>query len=119
MVRRDTNKKESVPIKELKRRTSEMLEEIQSGLFEKAKKLLNGALVEADNMASVKGAISGKKIALVPLCGDTECEDMLKSETGGAKVLNIPEKQPAKLGKSKCIVCGKKAQYFGRVAKSY
>ena len=63
--------------------------------------------------------LKGKKIAFTPLCENVKCEDNLKFESEGAKVLNIPNKQPLKLGKSACVMCKKKAEYFAYIGKSY
>lgn len=57
-----------------------------------------------------------KKIALVNLCSSVDCEDDLKFKSEGAKVLNI---DGSKKASGKCVVCGKKADYVGRVGKSY
>ena len=67
----------------------------------------------------LKKKVDGKKIAFAPLCNSRDCEDKLKFESGGAKVLNIPEKQPSELGKSKCVICGAKADYLAYIGKSY
>ena len=42
---------------------------------------------------------------------------MSQFKTNGAKVLNIDESK--KIKNQKCVVCGKKANYIGRVGKSY
>lgn len=114
--RRDTGKKESVKLKDLDKYISRVLEEIQDNLFERAKKLLYDNIVECKNMKELEKAILGKKIAFSPLCGILECEDDLKAKTG-AKVLNIPDNQSAKLGD--CVVCDEKAKYWAYIAKSY
>jgi len=119
LVRRDNGKKENVNLKDLDKAIENTLGDIQKNLYLRAEKSLNGALTNAENKDSLKKAVLEKKIALVPLCGKIECEDSLKFESGGAKVLNIPEKQPAGLNKAECIICGKKAEYFGYAGKSY
>ena len=119
VVRRDNNKKEIVKFKEVNKKVGEILEDIQKALFEKAKKLLDGAIVQLDSKQEMKKAIENRRIVFAPLSNNAECEDLLKFESGGAKVLNIPEEQPKNLDKSKCIVCGKKADYFAYIGKSY
>jgi len=117
LVRRDDGKKENVAVKDLKKRVWDVLTDIQRGLLKKAEKKLSGAIVNCRALGEVKKAVNGKKIAFAPLCGKRECEDNLKSETGGAKVLNIPFKQPK--GGGKCVGCGGKVEYWGYVGKSY
>lgn len=115
VVRRDSGEKEAVAIGKVKSRVEGLLDEIQENLLAKAEKMLKDAIVKTASLADVKTAISKKKIALAPLCKSRECEDNLKAESGGAKVLNISEEKAS----GNCIMCGKKADYFGRVGKSY
>ncbi len=119
VYRRDNAKKEAIKLKELKTKIGEMLEEIQKSMHKKAQELLKNAIIEVSALDELKKAVEGKKIGFVPLCKSRECEDELKFKSGGAKALNIPEEQPSKLGKSVCIMCKKKAEYFAYVGKSY
>ncbi len=119
IIRRDNGKKETVPFKELKEKVFDTLADIQDNLFKKAEKMLRDAVVTEKNIDEIKKGVLNKKIALAPLCGEVACENDLKFQSGGAKVLNIPEKQPKELGKSNCAVCKKKANYFAYVGKSY
>jgi len=117
VVRRDSGKKEKVSIVKLKKRVGELLEDIQKGLLKKAEKTLKGAIVKVDDLEGLKKAVGDKKIAFAPLCRGRDCEDNLKFKSGGAKVLNIPSVQPKGIGY--CVVCGKEADYWGYVGKSY
>jgi len=118
-VRRDNGNKESVAVKDVKRRASEILTEIQHNLFDRAKKKLFSAIVNIGQLKDLKIIIANKKIGFAPLCSFSECEERLKFESKGVKVLNIPEEQPRELAKTKCIICSKKADYFCYVGKSY
>ncbi len=119
LVRRDTGEKEIVKIKDISKVVEKRLGEIQNNLFEKAKRLLEGAIVKSEELEEVKKAIKNKKIAFVPLSGEREDEDMLKFETEGAKVLNIPYEQPSDVDKKKDIISRKKAKYYAYVGRSY
>ena len=119
LVRRDNGKKETIKIKDLDKKVLEVLEDIQTNLFKKAEKLLKDNILEVGTLQELKKAINDKKIGFVPLCNNKEIEDSLKFESGGAKVLNIPYDQPSGLQKAKCIISGKKADYFAYVGKSY
>jgi prolyl-tRNA synthetase len=119
ITRRDNGKKETVKFSDVKKEVSKLLEEIQESMYKKAEKMLRDNLVKVEDLKDLKFAIKEKKIALAPLCGGRECEDMLKFESGGAKVLNIPFEQPKDLDKAKCILCDEKAEYFAHVGKSY
>ena len=119
LVRRDNGKKESVKLKDLKQKVEEELEDIQKCLFNKAEKLLKENIIKVKNLKEIGETIKNKKIAFAPLCGDESCEGDLKTGTLGVKVLNVPEKQPSELEKSKCSICAKKADYFAYIGKSY
>jgi prolyl-tRNA synthetase len=117
MVRRDTGEKIIVKEKEIKNKFKELLKEIQENLFNNAKKFLDSNIIKTDNLEGLKKAIKNKKIAFVPWCGCSHCEEKLKDKTSGAKSLNIPFNQK-KLNK-KCIGCKSKAEYYTYFAKSY
>ena len=116
LVRRDTNEKRVVKIQDIKKIAKAVLEDIQSNLLKKAKKLLYDNIIKAERYNEVEKAIKDKKIAFAPLCKSAECEDNLKFKTQGAKVLNIPENQPKK---TRCILCNKDSGYWAYIAKSY
>ncbi|MFH0978683.1 MAG: proline--tRNA ligase [Candidatus Woesearchaeota archaeon] len=118
LVRRDTSKKQPVPIADLKDTVKEVLDDIQKSLFDKAKKLMHDTVVEASNFEQLKNAVDNNKIVLAPYCDNSECEDLIKDKAGGAKALNIPLKQPSIKGK-KCVYCGKEASFMVYFGKSY
>jgi hypothetical protein len=60
--------------------------------------------------------IADQKVGIIPLCKNIECEDMIKVETKGAKAVFISEE---KIKSEKCIICGKKAEYFVYAGKVY
>lgn len=117
MVRRDTGKKETVKTNDINKKVKKTLENIQDNLFKKATKFLENSIVKVSTVDKLKKAVKDKKLALAPFCGETGCEDWIKDKTGGAKTINIPFKQPKKLGK--CVHCNKKAKYVVYFAKSY
>jgi len=118
VVKRNTGKKQDIKVKDLKKRIPELLEEMQSELYKKAEKLLKNSMTKVEDMKQLQKVISGEKIALVPMCKSVKCEDYVKDKTGGAKTLNIPEKQLTIKGK-KCIWCKEQADYWVYVGKSY
>lgn len=116
VVRRDTGEKYFIKIAKLKKEINKILEDIQNNLFIKARKLLNDNTVKVRNFKELENAIKNKKIALASLCSSIECEDNLKFKTKGAKVLNIDDKRKTV---GICVMCGKRANYVGRIGKSY
>jgi len=117
IFRRDNFKKQSIKIANLKVEIKKILDDIQKSLYKKAEKLLKENISKTNSLEELKKLIRNKKIVLTPLCSSVECEDMLKFETEGAKVINIPEEQPDQKGF--CVICNKPAEYIARVAKSY
>lgn len=117
MVRRDSGEKTTLKFSETAKKSKEILTEIQDNLLEKAKEKLYSNIEESDEINKIKNLIKDKKIVLTPLCNSIKCEDQLKSDLNGAKVLNIPDSQPKK--KSKCIICNKDANYWAYIGKSY
>ncbi len=118
IVQRTNGKKKIVKLTELKQKIPKLLEQIQNQLYKDAENLLQSSIKKANNLEETQSVIKNKKIALVPLCDNNKCEKILKEKTSGAKTLNIPLKQPSIKGK-KCILCGKQADYFVYVGKSY
>lgn len=117
LVRRDTNEKKPVKIKDVKQEVSEMLEAMQTNLFNKAQQFMQDSIVEAKNMKEFINAIKNKKLVKAPWCNNPACEEEIKDKTGGAKSLNIPFDQNNV--SDKCVCCGKDASAFTFFAKSY
>ena len=117
VARRDNGKKETLSLTGLNKKIEEELEDIQNSLFTKAKKLLKTSIVECKTLNEVNKALSEKKIAFAPIVNSADVEDSLKDKTAGAKVLNIPDKQPKEKGK--CVVSGDMADYWAYIGKSY
>tara|TARA_Y100000310_G_scaffold183970_1_gene184132 strand:- start:3115 stop:4545 length:1431 start_codon:yes stop_codon:yes gene_type:complete len=117
LVRRDTGEKLFIKETEMVVKVKELLVDIQNGLYEKSKKLTLDNMVNVKDTKELKKAIKDKKLAKAFWCGDQGCEEMLKDQTGGAKILNMPLDQPKKFGK--CVYCGKDGKYLAYIAKSY
>lgn len=118
IFRRDTEKKESVKIKDIKKEIDKLLEEIQDNLFKKAENLLNKNLDKAETFEDAKRKIKNNKLVLVPLKNSAKVEDILKEKLAGVKTLNRPLSQQPVKGK-KCIISGEEADYWVYIGKSY
>ncbi|MBT3406530.1 proline--tRNA ligase [Candidatus Woesearchaeota archaeon] len=118
LVRRDTSEKLFVKREELNDKLSELLETMQSDLLENARKFMGSSTVEANSWEEVEQAIKDKKMIKMQWCCESECEDLMKDETGGAKTLNMPFGEKVKEG-AKCTHCGKDAKAVVYLAKSY
>jgi prolyl-tRNA synthetase len=116
VVRRDNGKKQSIKISDLKKQVPKILEDIQKSLFERSKELFNSKIEKVNSLEKLKKIIKNKKVGLVPLCKNQECEDILKTETSGAKALFIDSEN---VDGKKCIICEKDADYWVYAGKSY
>lgn len=86
--------------------------------FKKGIKLLNSSIEKTEDKRKLLELIKEKKVVMVPLCSSVKCEEILKEDTGGAKVLFIdPEK--TSVNGIKCIICKKPASYWVYVGKTY
>lgn len=117
LVRRDTNKKEHVKIKDLDKEVKTTLEDIQNSLFTKAKKYLDSSIKKTTDWKEFLKIIKDKQIALSLFCGEIKCEDWIKDKTGGASSRCIPLNQERVTGK--CVHCDKEAKFWAYFAKSY
>ncbi len=99
----------------IRKEVEAMLEEIQAGMFRRAKKQLEGSISSATSMDDFEKALDMKMLAKAFFCSEKECEDSTKERTKGATTRAIPFDQPGEIGA--CIGCGKqgkKLAYFGR-----
>jgi len=95
---------------------TDVLEEMQVELYNRAEKLLLENQKETDNEEELIKLISEKQMVKVPLCRDEKCEESLKSKAGGAKALFIAEGDATS---SKCVHCSSDAEYFVYFGKTY
>jgi prolyl-tRNA synthetase len=116
--KRNDGKKIFVKIKDLKTEVPKLLEQMQTELYESAEKFLKKSVTKTESKQELIKFIDDKKMVLVPMCREQKCEEEIREKTGGAKTINIPEKQPEIHGK-KCVHCGKQADYWVYIAKSY
>jgi len=117
LVRRDNGKKQPIKINQLQQLASKTLIDIHNSLYNKANKFLKDNTVNAKNISELKTAINNKKLVKTCWDGTLKSEDLIKDETGGAKILCITDETP-KPG-AKCVYSGKKAKHMVYIAKSY
>lgn len=83
VVRRDNRHKESVPVKEIKKRIPEILEEMQADLFAASKQHLDESIVEVKTFDQLIEATNNRKLVYAPFCGGILCEEQIKDKTTG------------------------------------
>lgn len=118
IVRRDTREKIVVALDEIETRLSEILEDIQKALFEKAKAFRDSHIHTATNMDEMKD-IAENQIGFIRAmwCGDDACEEAIKDQTGGVTSRCIPEEQEEI--SNVCVCCGKPAKHMVYWGKAY
>ena len=109
-VRRDNGDKISVALSELTSKVPELLDAVQRGLFDKAKKNLDEHIFEAHSLEEAKQLQEEKGGFIKTMwCGELDCELKMKEQAGMSSRC-IPFKQE-NLGDT-CPICGKKAKHM-------
>ncbi len=109
-VRRDNFEKISVSLDELTVKVPELLENVQQGLFDKAKQNLDSHIFEAHSLEEAKRLQEEHGGFIKTMwCGDLECELAMK-EKAGMTSRCIPFEQEH-LGDT-CPICGKPAKHM-------
>ncbi len=113
IVRRDTLEKIQIKIEDVPMKVEELLEQIQTNLYERALKRRDSMIYETDDYEEFKEIAATKPgFILTNWCGNTACEDKVKEETG-LKSRCIKEDYEEGL----CPFCKEKSKYkiyFGR-----
>ena len=109
-VRRDNGEKISVALSELTAKVPELLDAVQQGLFDKAKKNLDEHIFEAHSLEEAKQLQEEKGGFIKTMwCGELDCELKMKEQAGMSSRC-IPFAQE-KLGEV-CACCGKPAKHM-------
>ena len=117
VVRRDTGKKESIPLDRLRDYIRDLLPRIQDDLFQKAKHLRDQNTHACDDYLHFKKELEDAGGFFdVHWCGRRECEDRLQTETK-ATIRCIPLNNHPEVGK--CLLCGEESEERVVVARAY
>ncbi len=117
VVRRDTGKKQSIPLTKVEKEVPALLDDIQKSLYKKAEQWLKQSIVKVSSLKQAEAELKNNKLLFAPWCGSTKCEEQFKEKTG-AKSLNAPFDQP-KIKEEKCFHCGSGATVWFYFGKSY
>lgn len=118
VVRRDTREKIVVSLDEITVRLGEILETMQKEMFERAKTFLDAHIDTAVTMDEMNQKFQENRGFIKAMwCGEENCEDEIKAQTGGASSRCIPddEEQLSEV----CVCCGKPAKHMVYWGKSY
>ncbi|KAG7194476.1 uncharacterized protein KQ657_004689 [Scheffersomyces spartinae] len=135
-VRRDNGEKITVKLAELETKIPEILDDMQKGLLDKARKDFDEHRVFVHEWKDFVPTLNSKNVIVAPWCGDADCEDDIKDSSAkknngedeqvdekapsmGAKSLCIPFEQPALKSGQKCVKCDKDATTYCMFGRSY
>ena len=117
IVRRDTRQKLFVSLDEIEDKVSEILETIQKDMLQRAKDHRDNHTHTASNYEEFKNIISNKPGFVKAMwCGDLECEEKIKEETGATSRC-IPFEQEEI--SDTCICCNKESKHMVYWGKAY
>lgn len=118
VVRRDNREKIVVSMDEIAVKLREILETIQSDMYDRAKDFLDTHIYTATSLDEMKEEFTKKRgFVKACWCGDPECEGEVKYVTGGAATRCLIEDE--EFVSDKCIWCGKPAKHMAYWGKSY
>lgn len=114
-VRRDTREKIEVSLDEVETKAAELLDTIQSDMYETAKKHLETHIYNAVTWEEFCDIINNKPGFVKAMwCGDRTCEDKIKDELAAtSRCMPFEQEQLS----AACVCCGKPAKkmvYWGR-----
>jgi prolyl-tRNA synthetase len=117
VARRDTREKQSFSMDGLPQRIAQLLDEIQTSLFERARQFRDEHTQSADNYDEFKQIMEGRPgFVISPWCGSAECEAQIKTDTQ-ATIRNMPMTGAAVSGT--CVRCDNPAKFQAWFAKAY
>ncbi len=111
LVRRDTREKITIAKNaNIVEKITKLLNEIQTDMFNRAKKRRNELTFEAHNLDDVKIIMDTQPGFVKAMwCGDEACENKMKEIKGTKSRCIIDDASPID---DKCVVCGKKAKHL-------
>jgi prolyl-tRNA synthetase len=119
LVRRDTKKKQSLPLTGLGTEVPVILEDIQASLFQSAAAFLKENTREARDYREFKDILETKRGFVKSFwCGSDACEDKIKDDTM-ATIRVIPLDKESQPVTGACVYCGKEANAEAYFARAY
>ena len=117
VVRRDTREKIIVSIDEIETKIGEILEKMQSDMFERAKKHRDSHISVAKTYDEFKDAVANKPGFIKAMwCGDEACELKIKEDTTAtSRCMPFEQEKISDV----CVCCGKPAKKMVYWGKAY
>ena len=118
VVRRDSARKELVPLAAVASRACELLDEVQRALLHEAREFrARHTLADPPSYAELRQFLDAAGgFAVAPWCGSADCEALVKADTG-ATIRRLPLESVTET--SPCIVCSGRATARATWAQAY
>lgn len=117
LVSRISGEKKVISQEKLVEEVKAMLDQVHNEMYERALAFRKEHFYSVDTLDEMKASIEEKRgFTLAGWCGSEACERHVKDETG-ATSRNIPFEP--EVTKTKCLVCGEKAQHTVVFARAY
>ena len=114
-VRRDNFEKLTLSLDNIETSLKQLLNDIQQNLYDMANEYVKNNSIDVDTVDQMVECVNNKHVAKAYHCGELECEQKLKDETGiQSRVIICDDNED-----HKCVRCGKKAKYKAYFAKQY
>jgi prolyl-tRNA synthetase len=113
---RHNREKTDLAIDKISDNIIEILQKIQKEMFDEAKKILQDKSIRIEDYTKFKEELEKGGFLYAPWCGDENCEEKIKDETG-AEIRVIPFDD--KNEKQKCIICGNESTSTPIFARGY
>ena len=113
---RHNREKTDLAIDKISDNIIEILQKIQEEMFDAAKKILQNKSVHIEDYTKFKEELEKGGFIYAPWCGNENCEEKIKDETG-AEIRVIPFDD--KNEKQKCIICGNESKTTPIFARGY
>ncbi len=114
IARRDNRQKYEVRDEDIEAKVDELINDIQSNLYNNAKRFLEESIHSTNNYQEMRRLLT-KGFVKATWCGKEECENKIKDETG-ADIRVIPFDADTD---NNCIYCNEKGRYIAYFAKAY
>ena len=116
LATRYNKEKTNQPFDQLDSKIESLLDNIQNGMLDAAKKILNENIKEVSSYDEFKSTIEVGGFIRTPWCGNQECEEKIKEETGAdIRVIPFDSNDDSK----KCIICQENSKSLPLFARGY
>ncbi len=123
IYRRDIDKKEKIPLKNLVKFLDKTSLEIDKNLIKQADRLFENKIVDVKDKKELKKAIDSKKIARCGFCSTeksgAKCAGVIEKDILASVRGTRLEKENPKNSSESCVICGKKAKSVVYIARAY